>query len=248
MVLSWSRGFVFVKGRKVAGTSVECVLGPLCDEDDVVTPITPRDEAVRLAWGGGARNYSTDPAAELAYLRAVASSADAALARVKPPQRDYYHHMSLREVAAKAGSAVLDLQVVCVERHPYAKVLSWANHQVSWRAYERGGEMRSGPDELRAVLRETIASGDVATVRNVDLYRRPSGEVDVRLLRQEHLAEDLAVLLAEHGARLGELPHLKRGLGARPEDLSELLTPAELETIDELFAEELERFGYEPVR
>lgn len=248
MVLSWSRGFVFVKGRKVAGTSVECVLGPLCDDGDVVTPITPRDEAVRLAWGGGARNYSSDPAGERAYLEAVASSTGAALARVRPPQRDYYHHMPLREVAAKAGSAVLDLAVVCVERHPYAKVLSWANHQVSWRAYERGGEMRGGPDELRAALRDAIASGDVAMVRNVDLYRRPSGDVEVRVLRHERLADDLAAFLADHGARLDELPHLKRGLGARPEDLPELVTPAELRAIDELFAEELERFGYEPLR
>lgn len=43
MIVSHRHRFIFLKPRKVAGTSVEVALAPLCAEDDIVTPVTEYD-------------------------------------------------------------------------------------------------------------------------------------------------------------------------------------------------------------
>ncbi len=51
MILSERHRFVFIKGRKVAGTSTEMALAALCGPDDIITPISPIDERARLPNG-----------------------------------------------------------------------------------------------------------------------------------------------------------------------------------------------------
>ncbi len=48
MILSKLHKFLFLKGRKVAGTSVEVFLSGICGPEDVITPITPIDENIEL--------------------------------------------------------------------------------------------------------------------------------------------------------------------------------------------------------
>ena len=54
MIVSHSHRFIFIKTRKVAGTSVELFLSQFCGEEDIVTTLGP-DEKLRE--GMGARNY-----------------------------------------------------------------------------------------------------------------------------------------------------------------------------------------------
>jgi hypothetical protein len=62
VIVSHERGFVFMKTRKTAGTSVEIALSRICGEDDVITPVTPEDEALRRAAGGrGPQNFEAPP-------------------------------------------------------------------------------------------------------------------------------------------------------------------------------------------
>jgi hypothetical protein len=56
MILSRAHGFIFIKGLKVGGTSVEIALSTICGTDDIVTPITPIDELKRIDANGGAQN------------------------------------------------------------------------------------------------------------------------------------------------------------------------------------------------
>ncbi len=59
MIYSRQSDFLFIKGRKVGGTSMEIALSILCGPEDIITPITPVDERERLRRGGrGAQNYS----------------------------------------------------------------------------------------------------------------------------------------------------------------------------------------------
>ena len=55
MILSHRHRFVFIKGRKVAGTSIEMLLSLICGAEDVVTPMLAIDERQRRARGGRAR-------------------------------------------------------------------------------------------------------------------------------------------------------------------------------------------------
>ena len=62
VIVSHEHGFVFMKTRKTAGTSVEIALSRVCGEDDVITPVTEEDEGLRRAGGGrGPQNYLEPP-------------------------------------------------------------------------------------------------------------------------------------------------------------------------------------------
>lgn len=246
MILSESRGFIFIKGRKVASTSVEAALAGICGPGDIVTPITPIDEAARLASGGGARNYSRDPAAEAAYLADLAATPPERLGEVRQPKGRFYNHMSLREVVWKTGWSALKLPVVCVERHPYSKILSWANMSLSFSAYRAGGEMRAGEDETRDFIRRAIEKGSIRTVRNIGLYRRPDWSIRVKLLRYETLADDFDGFMRSIGVEAPPaLPHAKKGRMAEPEALARFLTRSELDRVNRLFRSEFKVFEYQ---
>jgi hypothetical protein len=52
VIASHAHRFVFIKTRKTAGTSLEIALSRHCGPDDIVTRISPEDEALRAAAGG----------------------------------------------------------------------------------------------------------------------------------------------------------------------------------------------------
>jgi hypothetical protein len=52
VIVSYEHGFVFLKTRKTAGTSVEIALSRVCGDDDVIGPISPADEELRVREGG----------------------------------------------------------------------------------------------------------------------------------------------------------------------------------------------------
>lgn len=61
MIVSHEHGFVFMKTRKTAGTSVEIALSRVCGPDDVITPVTDEDEELRRAAGGRGPQHFEDP-------------------------------------------------------------------------------------------------------------------------------------------------------------------------------------------
>ncbi len=57
MIVSHKHQFVFLKTRKSAGTSAEIALSKHCGPDDIITPLSPEDEAMRRDLGyRGAQN------------------------------------------------------------------------------------------------------------------------------------------------------------------------------------------------
>jgi hypothetical protein len=56
MIVSHEHKFIFLKTKKTAGTSIELALNALCGPDDVITPLTTIDEALREG-KRGARNW-----------------------------------------------------------------------------------------------------------------------------------------------------------------------------------------------
>ena len=248
MILSNRHRFIFIKGVKVGGTSVEIALSPLCAPDDIVTPITAIDELERLGAGGGARNYSSDPAAEHAYLERLRQASVADLISIETPALVYSNHMSLRDVVRLYGSAALDYRIVCVERHPYAKIISWANHQLSYSAYQTGGEMRSDWRELKDYLHQAVEDRRIVTVKNIERYRGLDGLISARVMRFEQLTADFRGFIQSLGIDYrAAFPHAKRGILANELDPRDLLDKRQINLINEIFQEEFDTFNYKPL-
>lgn len=250
MILSRRWRFIFIKGRKVAGTSVEMALSTLCGPDDIVTPITPRDEVQRFRAGGECRNYAWTLAEELPYRAAVAQFAAGGderfeqLPLVDRNRSRYYNHMSLAELLSRVGGSLAGYRVFCIERSPYSKALSWANMQGSYAQYAAGGSMHVAREQLAAWMDKVIADNSVLTARNIDLYRDRDGGLAAEPLRYAELPGALHAFLASLGAPAPALPHAKKGLMADTLDPREVLRPDQLERLNELFAEEFAAFGY----
>lgn len=245
MILSLKHKFLFLKGRKVGGTSVEMALSVLCGPDDVVTPITARDEVERMRMGGRARNYSDDPAAEEAYSARLPTLSREELGKTPLPGGIHINHADLASIVALEGERVLGYRQVCVERSPYAKILSWANMERSRDLYRRGGEMRTDWATILDVLDQGIRDRSILEVRNIDIYRAPDGRVTAEVMRYEQLEADYRAFVHSLGvATPPPLPHAKKGLMSDGFDPREVFRSDQLRAINDLFQEEFERFGY----
>ena len=47
MIISHKYKYIFLKTNKTAGTSIEIALSKHCDHNDIITPISAEDEAIR---------------------------------------------------------------------------------------------------------------------------------------------------------------------------------------------------------
>ncbi|HEY4944317.1 MAG TPA: hypothetical protein VII56_23010 [Rhizomicrobium sp.] len=248
MILSHSHKFVFIKGMKVAGTSVEMALAGICGPNDIVTPISPIDERERLRLGGRPQNYGTSRAAEADYLVRLRAAGPQEAGQVRQPELVFYHHMPLVEVIAKSGNALTGYRVVCIERSPYAKVISWANMRLTYGAYRAGGEMRADGEALKTYVDRALENGQIRDVRNIDRYRGVDGKLAARPMRYASLQADYDAFVQSLGlAAAAPLPHAKKGLMSDRLDPRDMLRPGQIARINELFAAEFEAFGYERI-
>ena len=244
MILSKRHNFIFIKGMKVAGTSVEMALSALCGPDDIITPLSQIDELERLKFGRGCQNFAATRAEEEDYLKRLTSASQDALGTVQQPAKLYFNHMSLAAVAQTYAHPLSSFQVLCVERSPYAKVISWANMQLSYDAYRVGGAMEGDPAALKSAVDRGFATGDLRHVRNIDRYRMPDGRLAATPMRYSHLAEDFAGVVRAWGVNPPSLPHAKKGLMSDRFDPRDILRADQIERINKLFSDEFAAFGY----
>ena len=258
MILSHKHRFIFIKGIKVAGTSVEIALSQLCGPEDIITPITPADERFRLGTNGEPRNYTNSRSVEREYIEAVRAAPTRRLVKVRNPPAPFGNHMSLTEVLRLVPEAA-EYRVLFVERPPYAKVMSFANWERHRGAYDKGkglpryissGFLRrfvpgAGTGvSLASMVDSIIANGRIAEVRNIDRYRDCNGLIRGKPWRSGTLAEQLREFCTECSGSEVELVWAKRGLGSDSIDAATVLRPDQIQYINELFADEFAEFGF----
>jgi len=158
MILSHEHRFIFLKTNKTAGTSVEIALSRVCGPEDVITPISRKDEILRKELGGiGPQNYRI------------------------PGRPRYYNHMSACEVIELSGEDVWNEYFkFCIERNPWDRVISlyYFNHKKEPRP-SISEFIRSG--ELQILKKRGIAlytlGGEICVDRIID-YAHLEQELD----------------------------------------------------------------------
>lgn len=226
MIVSHEHRFIFVKTRKTAGTSIEIALSRLCGPRDVITPITPEDEAIRRELGyRGPQNY-------LQPLRKLSLRDWRARLSAERPMR-FFNHMPGPAIRQKLGQKTWSAYYkFTVERNPYDKALS------SYYWYTRKRPELSFADWLAAT--------PVERVSNYDMYAVNGALIVDRVLCYENLATEFSQLAAELGLPGSfELPRAKSGLRRDRRSYREILKPDEVRTLQVICAREIALFGYE---
>lgn len=248
MILSYRHKFIFVKGRKVAGTSIEMALSPHCGPQDIVTPISPVDELKRLSLGGQPQNYSQKDGIEAHYIGLVQekNNAEAIKTRVHSDKvYPFFNHMSLAAIEALVALPSHEYYLIYAVRNPYAKVSSLANMNLSLAKYT-GKPMENSVEDIRNSIGQLFTSGQYILARNHVLYQGNRPYKAQIILRQEHLSADLHKLLNTLGINKEPalIPHAKQGSIAKKYSVDDLFTRAQLDTINETFADEFLAHGY----
>src|SRR4029077_4071592 len=97
--------------------------------------------------------------------------------------------------AIRYGRDISGFRIFCIERSPFAKVISLANMQLSYKAYETGREMRSDLSEIANAVERGFENGLIREPLNIDRYRGLDGKIRITAMRYASLTDDYAAFV-----------------------------------------------------
>ena len=193
MIVSHEHKFIFLKTKKTAGTSIELALSSLCGADDIITPLTEIDEALRTGQRG-AQNWrlhgwwgSKRPLWKRRFLKFTAED------------YGFYNHMPAEQAKALLNDdkAWRSYFKFAFDRNPWDRQVSFYHHR-----YRR--EAKPPP------FASFIHKDRRARINNYEIYAI-DGTVSVDYVgRFESLEQDLKHALDQVGLTLdAALPRAK---------------------------------------
>lgn len=218
MIVSHQYRFIYIRCMKTASFSTELALSRVCGPDDVITPV-------------GAADFA--PVEEAETLRSQMGGHGPQNYLNPNGRLRFRPHMSASEVRLLVGEKVWNSYYKwCVERNPWDKAISLYY-------------FRHRNPATRPPLRCFLESGFIQYA--VNFYRYTiGGEVAVdRILRYEQLTTEFEQIAVQLDLP-AEATRLPRTNAHRPDrrHYSSLYTPAERESVAEVFAEEIALHGY----
>jgi hypothetical protein len=217
VIVSHEHGFVFMKTRKTAGTSVEIALSRVCGPEDVITPVTAEDEALRHSSGGRGPQHFESP----------------------PLEHKAFNHMPVSMVRRMLGRRRFESYFsFVVERNPWDAVVSLYH----WRTRDTapGPDLQPFAEYVASEAVETFAA------KQQRIYRLDGRVAVDRVLRYESLAEELATVWAELGLPGSpDLPHAKAGTRPGGASYRSYYDDGSRERVADLFAAPITELGYE---
>ncbi|MEX2597190.1 MAG: hypothetical protein WEC59_09715 [Salibacteraceae bacterium] len=227
MIISHKHKFIFVKTKKTAGTSVEIALSKICGDDDIITPISKKDEKARIAFANrSAQNYLLSP---IKY-----NKLDIATSIYKAKPARFYNHIRCREIRRYVSDDIWNnYYKFSIDRNPFDQVVSLY--------YYRGG------DEKYNGIYEFLVNGGLKKFTNYDIY-----SIDgVVAVDKVYTYENLGDLCTDLTQKLNlddplEMPSYRAKSKIRKvNDYKDVLDQKTIDLIKVIFAREIALLGYE---
>lgn len=246
-IISFEHRFIFVKTRKVAGTSVEAYLRQFADQGDIVTPLVPRDEQWCVERGLQSHNYSSSRELETRYMElSRLGEFEAAMELLKEMPRQFVNHMpaaKIKLILERRGYRWEDFYSFTIDRHPYSWLLSVLLYNNE--AYHAEGRLTLDLADINKRAIEFINSESFAGRLNSSLYAQAGTLLVNEVLHYERLQDDLSRVLTPLIGEpdLSTLPFLKKNAShLSPLDVFE---PDVLELIRQKMRDACDLAGYQ---
>lgn len=237
MIVLKKHGLIFIKPKKVAGTSFEIALAHYADKHDIITEISEENYR-KLVGCYGPQNFTGSfieifRSDKREFLKAI-------YGRRRP--RKFYNHMPAKEIRSKITPSIWEsFSKVSIVRNPFDVIISmyfWSNRgAINLDKYNFLQWIKDNPHVL---------------CLNKDFYAIDGVPVIDHLLRYEALQEDILNLEFKN-PRLEGLADTFKGLktkqGIRPKDASAKdFFAGEQKLIDSVYffnQEVISKFGYD---
>lgn len=249
MIASFKHNFIFLKAKKVAGTSVEMALSYHCGLEDIITPIGIKDEKRRIERGTCPRNYLADNTElEKEYIELVKQNR---LKKFRPffasknVELMFYNHMPAHEVKQKIGDDFWNRSFkFSIERHPYEKTVSFAYFAfLEYLPQEIVGGLQNIEQVVDYCIEKDLFQAHIC---NFDVYTI-EGKIAVdKIIMYENLGNDLRQVELELGIPImDELPRAKGHYRQDRTPAKDVLTMKQKRAVQKICYEEFKLFGYD---
>ena len=259
MIYSKKNNFLFLKGVKVAGTSVEIALSKLCGNQDIISPIANIDERTRVQLKiRHAQNYGPSRKDIKDFIQWLMDVPTDQITSRQAPKGIVNNHMPLRRIYKTLGALhpeIRDANIFAIVRSPYEQILSRINHKINFQSYKTTGEaMKATQADLRQALDKHVQKLQGRAIedfrsKNYQIYDSSfDSSIQVKFIRFENLAEELQQTLKDIGIEKElELPFTKKGLKSSNNLFKEIATDEQIKVINQYHKKDFSRFGYDMI-
>jgi hypothetical protein len=226
MIVSHSHQFVFVKTRKTAGTSAEIALSAFVQEDDIVTPISEVDEALRRSNPARGTQNLRLPSA----MRWTAHEWAHLLAKGQYPQ--FFNHMPAARIRRAIGRDKWNAYLTfAVDRNPWDLAVS------AWW-WERNGLGKSFS------FSEFVQSRALDKYSNWALYTDKDQVIVDSVVAYDRLDEGLDRICGTLGIPALDLPKAKADFRTDQRPFQEWYDGTTQTQVADVFCKEIDHFGW----
>ena len=224
MIINHKYKFIFLKTRKTAGTSIEIALSKFCGVNDIITPITEKDERIRKERGyPGPQNF------DIALKYYGKKDWFRFIGRAK--RKQFYNHARACMVRDCIDEDIWNSYFkFSFERDPFDKAIS----RYYWSTREPRPEISQ---YLSSVRTRFLSNWGIYTIND---------EIAVDFVgRYENLTQDLAFITEKLGLpEKLNLPNAKGSYRKSREHYSRVLNSEARTCIESVCAKEISTFNY----